>query len=278
MKAVLICPSGHPAFRLLAADRPLAAVPALGRGLVEYWMSHLACAGVKQAVILSSDRTEEVEKLVGDGSRWGVAAEVIDDARELSPEQAAEKYEGSASVMDHFPGLPTHPLFESCQHWFDALEAWMPHARTPDRVGVRELRPGVWVGLHGQISSQAVLHAPCWLGDHVYVGPGAIIGPHVILEEGAFIEPEAEIESSLIGPGTFVGRYVRIKDSLAWGSTLVDLETGLEDHISDAFVLCSLQRPVSEPKRAGLMERVAELLGRWRIDEPLAAAPQLIKR
>ena len=55
MKSVLICPSDHLNVRLLAVDTPLAAVPALGQAVVEYWMSHLACSGVKQVLVLASD-------------------------------------------------------------------------------------------------------------------------------------------------------------------------------------------------------------------------------
>jgi NDP-sugar pyrophosphorylase family protein len=278
MKSVLICPSDHLNVRLLAVDTPLAAVPALGQAVVEYWMSHLACSGVKQVLVLASDRADEVRKLVGDGSRWGVVAEVLEEARELTPEQAAAKYTAQASVMDHFPGLPSHPLFAGYSQWFAALEAWMPLAKTPDRVGMRELRPGVWAGLHGHISSKATLRAPCWLGDHVYVGPGAMVGPRVILERGAFVEPDAEIESSVVGPATFVGRYVRVKDSLAWGGTLVHLQTGLENKVSDAFVLCSLHRPHSQAKPIGFLDRVSELFSRWMEDEPIEQAPQLVKR
>lgn len=278
MKAILICPHQGRKVPLLATGQPLAATPALGQGIVEYWMSHLACNGVKQAVILSSDRTDEVRRIVGQGARWGVAAEVMDEKQELDLDEAAEKYKGTASIMDHFPGLPTHPLFGGCDEWFKALEAWIPHANTADRVGVRELRPGVWAGLHGRISRKAILRPPCWLGDHVYVGPGAVIGPRAILERGAFVEADADIKGSLVGPATFVGRYVQLKDSLAWGCTVVDLQSGLDTKVSDAFVLCSLQRSDPQSNPGGFLDRIADLIGRWVMDEPIQQDPELVKR
>ena len=253
MKAVLICPGERSEVPLLSAEAPLALAPALGHTVLEYWMSHLACAGVKQVTLLASDRPDEVREVVGHGSRWGVAAEVIEESREITPEHAAEKYGAPASVMDHFPGFPAYPLFGSYGQWFKALEYWMPRAETPDRVGVREWRPGIWVGLHGHISSEAHLCAPCWLGDHVYVGPGAIIGPGAILENGAFIEPEAEVKSSIVGPATLVGQYVQMANSLAWGGTLVNWQTGLLCEVSDAFLLCSLRPRRPAPKSAPWM-------------------------
>jgi NDP-sugar pyrophosphorylase family protein len=276
MKTILICPAERAEVPLLSVEVPLAVAPALGHGLVEYWMSHLACAGVKQVVLLANDRPDEVRKVVGNGSRWGVAAEVMAESQELAPEQAAEKYGAEALVMDHFPGLPDHPLFASYDQWFQALETWMPHAGTPDRVGVRELRPGIWAGLHGHISHEARLCAPCWLGDHVYVGPGAVIGPGAIVENGAFIEPKAEIHRSVVGPATFVGQYVQLTHSLAWGSTLVNWHTGLASKVSDAFLMCSLH-----PQRPGAqgfpwLDRVAEWLAGWRENPALESHPFLV--
>jgi hypothetical protein len=82
----------------------------------------------------------------------------------------------------------------------------------------------------------------------------------------------------MIGPATFVGRHVRIKDSLAWGNALVDLSTGLENKVSDAFVLCSLQRPVSPVKAGEFLNRIAELFDRWLFDGPIEPTPELVKR
>jgi NDP-sugar pyrophosphorylase family protein len=278
MKAILVCPGERAEVPLLSADAPLAVAPALGHGVVEYWMSHLACAGVKEVVLLANDRPEEVRKIVGNGSRWGVAAQVLEESRELMPENAAEKYGAPASVMDHFPGFPAFPLFTSYQHWFAALENWMPRAETPDRVGVREVRPGIWVGLHGEIAREAQLCAPCWLGDHVYVGPGAVIGPGTVLENGAFIEEKAEIKRSIIGPATLVGQYMQISHSLAWGGTLVNWQTGQENKVADAFLLCSLHPPRPKAKGVPLLERVTEWLDRWKEEPPLETQPILVKK
>jgi hypothetical protein len=158
------------------------------------------------------------------------------------------------------------------------LEAWMPRAKTPHRVGFRELSPGVWVGLHGHISSEARLCAPCWVGDHVYIGPGAVIGPGAILENGAFIEPKAEINHSVVGSATFVGQYMQIINSLAWGNTLVNWQTGLESTVSDAFLLCSLQPRRPGAKAIPWLDRVAGWLDRWNEDESLVPQPILFKK
>jgi NDP-sugar pyrophosphorylase family protein len=278
MKAVLICPGERPEVPFLGKESPLALAPALGQCVVEYWMSQMACAGIKQVQVLAHDRMEEVKQVVGTGSRWGVAAEVITEAGELTVEDATRKYGAPASVMDHFPGLPDHPLFASYEHWFDAVEAWIPRAKTPDRVGVREASSGIWVGLHAHVSREARFLAPCWLGDHVYVGAGAVIGPGAVLEDGTFVEAEAEITESIIGPGTFVGRYMRIIDSLVRGNALVNWRTGLETMVPESFLLCSLRARRSTAKTVPLLDRVAGWMARWTEEQSMKHHSLLVKK
>jgi len=285
MKMILIGPSGRPEMGLLSEHQPLSNTPLLGQGLLEYWLSHLACQGVKTALVLASDRPEQVQALVDGGSRWGMEVEVITETQELAPAQALAKYgpgtlagaqEVSAVVLDRFPGRSGPPLFASYRQWFAALLDWMPSALTPDRVGVRQVRSGIWAGLHTHISNKAALHPPCWLGDHIYVGPGAVIGPGAILESGAFIESDAEIRNSCVGPDTFVGRYTRIQGSVAWGSTLIDWQTGLESKVSEAFLLCSLRQPDKKRQPAPWLERLVELWSRW-TEEPSVSQETILQ-
>jgi NDP-sugar pyrophosphorylase family protein len=243
--------------------------PVLGETLLEYWLSHFACAKLKQVVIAAHDRPDLIRNLVGTGSRWGIEVEVTSESQDLTHEQVCQKYEGHAVIVDHLPGLPEQQIFAGYDTWYRALLTWMPRANTPDRVGLRELADGVWAGLHTRISPTARLDAPCWLGNNVYVGDRAIIGPGTILENGAFIEPEAVISNSVVGPDTFVGRYMRIANSIAWGDILVDWQTGSETIEQNAFLLCSLHPRHIAVKHVPLMERIAEWLGRWDSDVTL---------
>jgi len=164
-------------------------------------------------------------------------------------------------VLDHFPGLSQYPLYNSYSGWFAALHAWMPRARTPDRVGVRELRPGVWVGLHAHIHPEAQIHAPSWIGRNAFIGKGAIVGPGSIVEDGAFIEPAAVLAGSYVAPETFVGQYAEICGSIALGNTLINWQTGSSTNVADTFLLCALRRP-QWTSAAGWFGRMAELYSR----------------
>ena len=252
MKALLICPSERDPVRLLAEIVPLSNVPLLGQSILEYWLAWLAAFGVKQVSILAHDRPEQVQALAGNGERWGLQTEVIHESRELTPAQALLKYETLARptplqngivVLDHFPGLTRYPLFTSYDACFTAMHAWMPMALTPERVGVRQVRPGIWVGSHSHLSAEAELRAPCWLGDKVFIGAGSVIGPDAIIEDGCFVEGNTEITNSYVGPDTFIGRYAELADSLAWGSTLINWRSGSVTRVPDAFLLCALRQP-----------------------------------
>lgn len=266
--ALLICPAARAAVPELSRSAPLAAVPLLGESLVEYWLSNLALAGVKDVHILADDRPEQISKLAGDGTRWGLKVEVTPEVRELTAAQAQIKYarefpateQNTIAVMDHFPGVPQWPLFTSHADLFAALTQWMPKAKTIDRVGVREVQPGIWLGLHSRVSSEAQLRAPCWIGQHVYIGAGALVGPTAIVEDRAFIEPGAEIVHSVIGPDTFVGRLAALQKSFAWGGTLVNWETDSVTHVPDAFLLCALKRTSNAKSSEKFLHRLFDLL------------------
>jgi NDP-sugar pyrophosphorylase family protein len=264
-KALLICPSERPAVAELSRLTPLAATPLLGQSLLEYWLTHLALAGFKEVHVLANDRPEHIRKLTGNGARWGLTVEVTAEARELTAAQAQIRYAAeipalstnSIVVLEHFPGEPDCPLFASYSKFFAALARWVPQANTIDRVGIREVQPGIWIGRHAHVSPQAQLHAPCWIGQHAFVGANCVIGPMAVLEDRSFVEGGAEIVNSVVGPDTFVGKLAALRRSLALGNTLVNWQTNSVAQISDAFLMCALRR---QPTSERFVRRVLELL------------------
>ena len=285
MKGVLICPSPAPGLRLLSEAGPLATMPLLGQGMVEYWLSHFACNGTKEVSILSHDRTEEVAAIVEKGARWGLKVQLIEETRELTRTQARAAYEKlfdldappeAVALMDHFPGLTT-PLFTTYQQFHEGLLEWLPRARTPDRVGVLEKQPGIWTGLNCNISPSAELRAPCWIGQNVFIGPKTVVGAGSIIEDGAFVEGACSISGSRIGAHTFVGQCSEISGSLALGDTLVHLQSGLATKVPDKFVLCALRPPRTQEVH-GWFARVAEICCRNKAEAQLLWKHLLINR
>src|SRR5713101_6441064 len=271
MKVVLICPAERPNVAALAERSPLVLAPILGKCLVEYWLEHLVGLGVKRALILATDCPDQVRAFVGGGERWGLDLEVMPEIRELTPTEARAKYRAhdeagwlaepnDVLVLDHLPVLAQQPLFTSYADWVAGLQAWMPHAATPSRVGMREIQPGVWVGLHTRVSPGAELRAPCWLGENVYVGPEAVIGPMAILEHRGFVDAGASISNSVVGPETFVGELTELQNSLAFGRTLINWQTGSHIKVPDPFLLCSLNEARSTIRLSAWIGRCAALL------------------
>jgi NDP-sugar pyrophosphorylase family protein len=267
-KALLICPSERPAVAELSRLAPLAAVPLLGQSLLEYWLTHLALGGFKEVHILADDRAEQISKLAGSGARWGLKVEVTTEVRELTAAQAQIKYAAelpvsgpsAIAVMEHFPGEPDCPLFTSYSNFFAGLARWMPKAKTIDRVGVREVQPGIWLGRHAHVSPDAQLHAPCWIGQNAIVGAHCVIGPMAVLEDRSFVEGGAEIVNSIIGPDTFVGKLAALRRSLALGNMLINWQTNSIAQISDAFLMCALRRQANAKTSEKFLHRLFELL------------------
>jgi len=50
------------------------------------------------------------------------------------------------------------------------------------------------------------------------------------------------VTDSIVGPETYVGEFTEVKHSLAWGSTLINWQTGSCTHVPDAFLLSPLSQ------------------------------------
>ena len=286
MKPLLICPTQRPPVKLLSDSGPLAALPLLGQSLLEYWLSYWALAGAREVLLVVHECPETICALAGTGARWGLKLKTIVESRELTPAQALLKFASeldpvpapnSVVTLDHFPGVPERPLFASYDSWYKALVEWMPCALTPERVGVHQARPGVWVNAQAHIAPQAQLRPPCWIGRHALIGAGATIGPGSIIEDGAFVEPGAEIVQSWVGPDTFVGKFARLAHSLARGSTLIDWQSGSSTMVPDPFLLCALRTP-KQRRAAGWLARLNQLYARGKGESGLAWKDLLLNR
>jgi hypothetical protein len=270
MKTLLICPDEQPGIPWLQRSAPLVLLPLFGRSLLEYWLEQVAVLGASHVLVLAAGAAPQVSARVGNGARWGLKAEVIPSPALLSPATAREDYDvgpGGAwlapphdvNLLDHFPGQPQLPLFQSYAGWLAALLEFLPNAAGPTRIGVREPTPGVWVGMSTRMAPTVQLRPPCWIGERVRVGPRSIIGPMAILEDEVVVESDCEICASAVGPQTFVGKCTEVRDSLAWGDSLLNWKTESFVTVPDPFLLSPLARPSGFSKPARLL---AQLTGR----------------
>jgi NDP-sugar pyrophosphorylase family protein len=280
MKTILICPNQAHGLTVLADIKPIPTLPILGEPFICYWMDHLAAQKFKEVRIVTSDPAEVITEYVGDGSRWGLKVEVFHEVRDLGAEEARKRYKPAyekdwapepldVTEANHLPGLPEEKPFTSYADWFQILPRWLPIIAQSKRIGMREISPGVWVGRRTKISKEARLTGPCWIGDHVQIGKSGIIGPNSFLEDQVVVDVSASIENSWVGPETFLGALAELKDSLAWGSTLVNWKTGSHTVVPDPFLLSSLsdrrerdEAPVRQPTeiaQPGLARRLGSV-------------------
>ena len=257
MKALLICPAYRSGLDLLTARTAPAVLPLLGETPLAYWLVHLASRGAREVTVLASDRVDEIRQVADSGTRWGLRTQVVEVAAEMTMAEARARHQGDGPagwlpapddvvLIDHLPGLPGAGLFNGYAQWFAAVQSWMFRALTPDRVGGHEIRPGIRVGLHCRIPDDAVLIPPCWIGEKVFLGAGAVIGPMVVVEDRVVVGAGAEISHSIVGPETLVGKHTELANSIAWGDLLINWRNGSSVRVPDDFLLgplCGRSRP-----------------------------------
>lgn len=277
MKALLICPAERPAVAALSQSLPLALIPFAGKCMIEYWMEHLATLKVEHVTIVASDRPELIKHFVDGGARWGVNSTIVVETREITPNFARLKHQtnskdqwlaepNDAIVMDHFPGLAHHSLFKDYAGSFSALQSWLPRAATLNRIGFKEIQNGVWASARSRIASTVQFKGPCWIGENVRIGPRATIGPMAVIEDRALILAESEISNSIIGPETLVGRLTEVKNSIAWGNTLINWKMNSCVSIPDPSLLCALSHHTDRDKPNGWMGHLSSLYTRNKDD------------
>ncbi len=243
--AVLVCPNPLKSVPALSNRQPLALLPLLGRPLIGYWLEHLVRAGFREVQVHASDRADRLREYLGDGIRWGVKVEVPEDSAvsHSSVSIPLSTPSGSAAstvVIDHLPGIDGRLLFESYSAWLWVAMEWISRAAAQQRMGMREIKPGVWASLRARIASDVQLHAPCWVGEHCCLSSGVVVGPFAAIEDRAFIDTAARVSHSHIGADTYVGELSEITNSIALGNILINWQADSWVTVPDEFLLCSM--------------------------------------
>ncbi len=250
----------------LAHHVPLSNLSVLGKYLAEYWIEHLHARGAREIQVLVADRPNHVREVLSDGARWGLKVTIHPEEQELTREDALKKYrrgEGwmntpdDAHLMDHFPGMPKFPLFDNYGAFIAAQHALIPRAASPDRIGLHETAPGVWLGWHARIAPSAKLVAPCWIGDEVVIGEEATVGPGAVVEKRSVIQRGAEVSNCVLGPDTLVGEHVTIRHSIASGDVLINCKLNSFIQVRAPFLLSSLAKNHVAARPEGLFNRLA---------------------
>ena len=262
MNALLICPSEHPGAAFFSRRSPLALVPVLGRTTLDHAMMDLANRGAKTVLVLATDRPEQIRAALCEGNPWGVQVEVIAESQELSVNEARAKYchAGEDWLPEPHDVVSMNvSAWQKPAQWFDALMRKLDEAGR-EAVGMREFQPGIWISTTARVASTAKLQAPCWIGQHAWIADGAIIGPCSVIEQGACVDENAEVVGSFVGPATYVGGFVELRNAMAWGRSLLNLRNDSLTEVTDAFLLSDLAQR-QRTRQSNLLGRAAALAG-----------------
>ena len=264
MKTILVCPDEFLAVRSVTSAMPPVAVNILGKPLIVYWIEHLVAKGVQEILILSSDRPDKIREIVHDGYPWGIKIDLLPQRAQLTRREVRKKFmtEGTGWMAPPYDlveisGLPNGSeqcLFDSFQHFFTGVRCWIPHA-TQNRVNMKQTKPGIWVSTRSRVSKTAILKTPCWIGDHVRIADGAVIGPMAILEENVAVGKEAVISNSIIQNDTYIGELTNVQDSIVTGNILVNWKTNSSVAIPDSFLISNLRLPSRPRSAVGIVSR-----------------------
>lgn len=245
-KVILICPDKRPSLDFLTAGMPLALAVFIGKPFIDHALDGLVRRGVTHVRMLVSDRPAEVRAYVTNGSAWGLHVELMPEARELSCAEATAKHAGfdadEVIELNALPQAPDIPVLTDAAAWHAARGSLLP-VLAPLQIGARETAPGIWMGLRARVDSTARLKAPCWIGPHSMVRAHAVVGPGGFVESDSLIDTHATVESSTVGPRTFLGSMTRLHESVAAGAALMSWRSGSLTRLTDAFLLSPLDPP-----------------------------------
>jgi acetyltransferase-like isoleucine patch superfamily enzyme len=107
-------------------------------------------------------------------------------------------------------------------------------------LGGRQLKPGIWVARNVSVHPTATLEAPVYLGPNSQVGQNAHVGPFAVLAEDCIIGAESCLSDALIGPGTYVGEALEIREAIVDHDRFIDVRLGTWYSVTDKFLLGSL--------------------------------------
>ena len=212
MRAVILCTVAAEPFGPLTRGAPAALLPLGDRPFLQHVMERLAAQGFRQVDLVLSDAAEQVERLVGDGRRWGITITVHLARDPDRPYRAIPSLSGTPAVLlghaDRLPAGDWSRLMESAQAGPVLLAApdrrWSGWAVLPPAL-LEDLPATLdCAGLEDLLATrQRARIVTCeWMLDATSP-QGLLDSQHRVLDS---LVPDITLQARRIAPGVWAGR------------------------------------------------------------------------
>lgn len=149
----------------------------------------------------------------------------------------------SADCPDRWPPLLTR-LIGEMERTYPATISAAAGSRPPSAAGLllgytRELFTSTpsYRGRGCRIHPSARIEGPVYLGSHVRIGAGAVIGPYTCIGDRSVIGESSHLHNTLVAPATCVGEVLDLEDSVVLPGLLCNARLGTHIPILDETLL-----------------------------------------
>jgi mannose-1-phosphate guanylyltransferase / phosphomannomutase len=104
----------------------------------------------------------------------------------------------------------------------------------------RETSPGVKLGCHSTLPSDAIKAVPVLIGSRCRIANNADLSGNVVVSDDVVIDSRAVLQSTVIMPHTYVGELVELDHAIVAGNRLIHVDTGVVAIVTDSFLLTTI--------------------------------------
>jgi mannose-1-phosphate guanylyltransferase/phosphomannomutase len=124
----------------------------------------------------------------------------------------------------------------------------------------RQTALGLTQGRNSKVTSRSLKIGIAFVGSGCEVHPTAELSHEVVISDHVIIDRHARLSDTVVLPDTYVGEWVNLSHSIAWGNDLIRIDIDTHIRITDAFLLADLRQTTLGNSLSPLLNRVAGVL------------------
>ena len=120
----------------------------------------------------------------------------------------------------------------------------------------RETTPGVKLGSHSTLRSDAIKAVPVLIGSRCRIAKSADLSGNVVVSDDVVIDSRAVLRSAVIMPHSYVGELVELDHAIVAGNRLIHVDAGVVATVTDNFLLATLHPEIIAERLRNFADRV----------------------